>query len=124
MDYIAVQINCAISPAGGGWGWKLIMILLANIMYIHCCNLPFGVGSCLRRYYFSRLQPDTQIRNAAFAWLEQLTLIHGDVLHGKYCTRDLILWGNGSFPLEPPESFITKSLIIILSVVINIKTVT
>jgi hypothetical protein len=38
---------------------------------------PFGVGSCMRRYYFSRLQPDTQIHTTAFAWLEQSTrLLH------------------------------------------------
>jgi hypothetical protein len=37
MDYIVVRMNRAISPAGGGWGWKLT----ANRLRLPCPN-DFG----------------------------------------------------------------------------------
>jgi hypothetical protein len=39
MDCIALRINCAVSPAGGGWGWKLEEIVINYVFLKRICKI-------------------------------------------------------------------------------------
>jgi hypothetical protein len=63
---------------------------------------------------------DSQIRTAAFTWLEQLTLIHGDVLPGEILHKGFDLMGQRIVPIG--ATGIWKSIVMELTMIVTIST--